>query len=92
MKHNQSDQDKPLPPGDVLGISETDPNVKIPVSGRRDHRPLAGIEVGDKATGIGDVPQRSGASGADLGGFEGADVTPEPVENPGEEDETPKKK
>jgi len=28
-------------------------------------------------TGIGDLPRRSGASGADLGGAEGADVTPD---------------
>lgn len=75
-------------PGDILGISETDPDVSIPVTGRRDKRPLRGIEVGERATGIGDVPQRTGASGADLGGFEGADITPEPVENPDEDEPT----
>jgi hypothetical protein len=63
--------------GDILGISDADPSVKLPVKGRRDGRHPAGIEVGSPATGIGDVPQRSGASGADLGGGEGVDVTPD---------------
>jgi len=63
--------------GDVLGISDANPDQKLPVSGRRDRRRPAGIEVGSPVTGIGDVPQRSGASGADLGGHEGADVDPD---------------
>lgn len=63
--------------GDILGISDADPSVQLPVTGRRGGRRPSGIEVGAPATGIGDVPQRSGASGADLGGGEGTDVTPE---------------
>ncbi len=63
--------------GDILGISDADPSVQLPVTGRRDGRHPDGIEVVTPATGIGDVPQRSGASGADLGGGEGADVTPD---------------
>ena len=63
--------------GDILGISDADPSVQLPVTGRRDGRRPAGIEVTTPATGIGDVPQRSGATGADLGGGEGAPVTPD---------------
>jgi hypothetical protein len=63
--------------GDVLGISDAEPAVQLPVRGRRDGRRPAGIEIGEPVTGIGDVPQRSGASGADLGGGEGARVTPD---------------
>jgi hypothetical protein len=63
--------------GDVLGISDASPAQKLPVTGRRDGRRPAGIEVGDRVTGIGDVRQRTGADGADLGGHEDTDVTPE---------------
>jgi hypothetical protein len=71
----QQKQNKPE--GAVLGISDVDPAVQLPVTGRRDGRRPAGIEVGGPVTGIGDVPQRSGASGADLGGAEGTEVTPD---------------
>lgn len=72
--------------GDVLGISQSNPNVRVPVSGRRD-APVEGIEVGPSASGIGDVPQRGGATGADLGGLEGADVTPTPAPGIGPDDD-----
>jgi len=71
----QQKQNKPE--GAVLGISDVDPAVQLPVKGRRDGRRPAGIEIGERVTGIGDVPQRSGASGADLGGAEGTGVTPD---------------
>jgi hypothetical protein len=63
--------------GDILGISDADPSVQLPVTGRRDGRRPAGIEVDVPASGIGDVPQRSGANSVDLGGGEGAPVTPD---------------
>lgn len=70
---------KPAREGDVLGISDADPTVAPPTAPRRGRRRRAqGIEVGERVTGIGDVPQRSGASGADLGGGEGVDVDPDP--------------
>ncbi len=54
--------------GDILGISDAPPNLgephSIPGGG---HRP-SGIDVRDRATGIGDVPQSDGASGVDMGG------------------------
>ena len=69
--------DTPRHEGDVLGISDANPEQKLPVSGRRDNRRPSGIEVGNRVTGIGDVRQRPGADGADLGGHEETDVTPE---------------
>jgi hypothetical protein len=47
----------------------------MPPRGRR--RPK-GIEVGAPVTGIGDIQPGSGATGADLGGADGADVDPDP--------------
>ena len=72
-----SDQEHTKHEGDILGISDADPAVRLPFTGRRDGRHPAGIEVGAPVTGIGDVPQRAGSTGADLGGGEGIDVTPE---------------
>lgn len=89
MSKQKQTQDERERPGDVLGLGNPDPGVRIPVTGRRDHRAVAGIEVGDRATGITDVPQRNGGvSGADLGGFEGAKVRPEPVRNRDEDEPT----
>jgi hypothetical protein len=51
----------------VLGISDTDPAVEIPrATDDRGGHPR-GIEVRRPATGIGDVPQSKGATGADMG-------------------------
>jgi hypothetical protein len=72
-----AEQKENKPEGAVLGIGDVDPAVRLPVTGRRDGRHPAGIEVGGRVTGIGDVPQRTGASGADLGGAEGTDVIPD---------------
>jgi hypothetical protein len=74
---SMADQKRVKHEGDVLGISDADPSVQLPATGRRGSRAPRGIEVGPHVTGIGDVPQRSGASGADLGGGEGSDVTPD---------------
>lgn len=74
----RDDEEQVKREGDVLGISDADPDTTLPFKGRRGGRAPEGIEVGDRVTGLGDIPQRSGASGADLGGHEGADVTPTP--------------
>ncbi len=71
--------------GDVLGISNTPAGTGLPGVTNRGSHPK-GIEVGTRATGIGDVPQRSGATGIDMGaGGEGTDVEPEtpPTRKPG---------
>jgi len=62
--------------GDVLGISDADPNAAPPSRARRGGRTPQGIEVGAPVTGIGDVRQGSGAVGTDLGGGAGVDVRP----------------
>ncbi len=59
--------------GDVLGLGTADPNVHIPT--RPGSGSVEGIEVRDRATGIDDVPQRSGATGIDMGAAgEGTDI------------------
>jgi hypothetical protein len=63
--------------GDVLGISDADPNAAPPSRARRGGRKPQGIEVGAVVTGIGDVRQGSGATGTDLGGRAGVDVLPD---------------
>jgi hypothetical protein len=61
--------------GDVLGISDAPPNRGEPHSTPGGGRRPSGIEARVRATGIGDVPQRHGASGIDMGGAgEGTDV------------------
>jgi hypothetical protein len=52
--------------GDVLGISDAPKGSGLP--GIRGGGHPRGIEVGRPATGIGDVPQRSGATAIDMGG------------------------
>lgn len=65
--------------GDVLGLSDANPAVAIPFKGVRGGGHPEGIEVRDRATGIGDVPQRSGATGIDMGpAGEGTHITSKP--------------
>jgi hypothetical protein len=77
-KHQPDERAKKRRPkhaGDVLGISDADRGARIPTAGPGTRSP-EGIEVRDRATGIGDVPQRSGATGIDMGGGgEGTDIS-----------------
>jgi hypothetical protein len=69
------DSGEPAREGDVLGISDADPNVGEPRPAPSGGRRPSGIEVGERATGLGDVPPSDGASGVDMGGAgEGTDV------------------
>ena len=62
--------------GDVLGLGDADPHKKLPGNVRPDGSHPAGIEVGQRATGIGDVRRGSGATGIDMGaGGTGTDVS-----------------
>lgn len=63
----KKDRNQPEREGDVLGISDADPNVQIPKPADKGSGHVRGIEVGHPATGIGDVPQSSGATGIDMG-------------------------
>jgi hypothetical protein len=79
-RDHREDDDAAKREGDVLGISDADPAVELPYKGRPDSRRPQGIEVGGPVTGIGDLTPggRGGATGADLGGQEGVDITPTP--------------
>jgi hypothetical protein len=80
QKHPKRDEDtRPAREGDVLGLSDTPADVEIPraTTDRGGHP--QGIEVGDRATGIGDVRRSSGATGIDMGsGGGGTDVSSRP--------------
>jgi hypothetical protein len=76
-QRTRQEGDEPQREGDVLGISDAKPNVGEPRRARSGGRSPSGIEVRDRATGIGDVPRRDGASGTDMGaGGEGTDIRP----------------
>lgn len=75
----QKEEDLEKHEGDVLGISKAKPDATIPRPAKRGSGAVQGIEVRDRATGIGDVPQRSGATGIDMGaGGEGTHITQHP--------------
>lgn len=89
-----SDDDEDLAPededvekheGDVLGLGTSDPDVHLPKP-RTSRKSPRGIEVRTPATGIGDVPQRSGATGIDMGySGEGTDIDSS-TERPADDD------
>jgi hypothetical protein len=84
----QARENAPKREGDVLGISDSGPDATIPVKGRGTGHP-AGVDVRRPSTGLGDVPQRDGAAGVDMGGGgEGTDVSSETLPHgPQPEDE-----
>lgn len=62
--------------GDVLGLGPSNPDVRLPKPATSRKRPR-GIDVIRPATGIGDVPQRTGATGIDMGyGGQGTQIDP----------------
>jgi hypothetical protein len=63
--------------GDVLGISDADPNVKIPKPARRGSGHATGLDTHQPTTGLGDVkPGHLGATGIDMGGGgQGTDIS-----------------
>ena len=61
-------KNKPAREGDVLGISNADPGVKIPAPPGKLHGHHEGIEVRRHASGIGDLTHGTGATGVDMGG------------------------
>jgi hypothetical protein len=62
-----TDERRPKQEGDVLGISDADPDVEIPrATDDRGGHPK-GIDVRRRAPGIGDVQQGKGATGMDMG-------------------------
>jgi hypothetical protein len=91
IRSQREEDHRPAHGGDILGLGDAPPEVEIPraTTDRGGHP--QGIEVGHRATGIGDVPQSSGATGIDMGGGgEGTDVSSRPrrpVAQPDEEEE-----
>lgn len=67
MKKARREQERPAREGDVLGISDADPDVTIPQATDDHGGNPKGIEVGRRATGIGDLTRSKGATGADMG-------------------------
>lgn len=53
--------------GDVIGLGDANPNAKLPGNIRRDGSHPQGIDVRERATGIGDLSQGTGATGIDMG-------------------------
>jgi hypothetical protein len=84
VKHERDEKKRPEDrepkhEGDVLGISDATPDGTIPRPAKKGSGAVEGIDVRDRATGIGDVPQRSGATGIDMGaGGEGTHLTEHP--------------
>jgi len=82
--HRESDPTKsdtapgePARTGDVLGISETPPEVEIPRATEDRGGNPAGIDVRTPATGSGELKQSSGATSIDMGaGGTGTTVDP----------------
>jgi len=76
-KKGDTDQ-KPHHTGDVIGISDADPNVDIAKPMRHGSGHPKGIDVREPASGMGDVHRGSGATGIDMGGGgEGTDIDPD---------------
>jgi hypothetical protein len=91
IRTQREEDNRPAREGDVLGLSDAPPDVEIPrATADRGGNPQ-GIEVRQRATGIGDVRQTSGATGVDMGGGgEGTDLSSRPrrpVAHPDEEHE-----
>jgi len=72
-------KDGPNRAGDVLGISDAAPDPEISKQVRRGSgRGVKGIDVRESATGIGDVPWRSGVTGINMGNAgQGTDIDPD---------------
>ena len=68
------------PYGSVLGIIDSDPNKKLPKAAKDTGGNPRGIEVGTRATGTDELPQRSGFTSADLGGAGEGSGAPEDTE------------
>lgn len=78
-KRKTTDPDEYVPErhGDVLGITDADPNVEIPRATEDRGGNPKGIEVRGHASGIGELKQTKGATGIDMGaGGKGTGVKP----------------
>ena len=90
-KEDHAETTRPAREGDILGLSDAPPDVEIPRATTDRGGNPQGIEVGQPATGFGDVRRSSGATGIDMGhGGQGTQVSSRPsrpAANPDEEHE-----
>lgn len=76
-KNTQAEDEEPARHGDILGITDADPNVEIPRATEDRSGNPKGVEVRGHATGIGHLKQTKGATGIDMGaGGTGTGVKP----------------
>jgi len=81
IKATMANQIKSAEPyGSVLGIIDSDPDKKLPKAAKDTGGHPRGVEVGTRATGTDELPQRSGFTSADLGGAGQGSGTPEDTE------------
>jgi len=79
-KHTKkpTEDQEPERHGDILGVSDADPDVEIPRATTDRGGNPKGVEVGERATGIGHLKPSGGATGVDMGaGGKGTDVKPD---------------
>jgi hypothetical protein len=77
-KKTQADDVEPARHGDILGVTDADPIVEIPRATEDRGGNPKGIEVGQRASGIGELKRTKGATGIDMGaGGTGTGVKPD---------------
>jgi hypothetical protein len=76
-KNTQAEDSEPARHGDILGITDADPNVEIPRATEDRSGNPKGIDVRGHASGIGHLKQTKGATAIDMGaGGTGTGVKP----------------
>lgn len=76
-KKTRNPDEEPARHGDILGVTDADPDVEIPRATTDRGGNPKGIEVGERATGIGEAKPGKGATGIDMGaGGKGTGVKP----------------
>lgn len=76
-KTQQTEPDEPARHGDILGITDADPDVEIPRATEDRGGNPKGIEVRGHASGVGHLKQNKGATAIDMGaGGSGSGVKP----------------
>ena len=76
-KNTQARDVEPARHGDIIGVTDADPNVEIPRATEDRGGNPTGIEVREHASGIGELKRTKGATGIDMGaGGTGTGVKP----------------
>lgn len=76
-KKTQAEDHEPARHGDILGVTDADPDVEIPRATEDRSGNPKGIDVREHASGIGELKRTKGATGIDMGaGGTGTGVKP----------------